>query len=41
MISLVIRPPADHRAVAWRLAIGLALMFTLNQDQILNIRLKT
>lgn len=29
MISLVVRPPAGDRAVAWRLAIGFALMFTL------------
>jgi len=27
--SLVIRPPADLRAAAWRLALGLALLFTL------------
>jgi len=27
--SLVVRPPADARAVAWRLALGLAVMFTL------------
>ncbi len=28
-ISLAVRPPADVRAAAWRLAIGLAVMFTL------------
>ena len=28
-VSLIIRPPADARAVAWRLALGLAVMFTL------------
>lgn len=28
-ISLVVRPPRDLRAATWRLAIGLALMFTL------------
>jgi hypothetical protein len=28
-VSLVIRPPADLRAGAWRLALGLALLFTL------------
>jgi len=28
-VSLLVRPPADTRAVAWRLAIGLAVMFTL------------
>jgi hypothetical protein len=28
-ISLIIRPPADARAAAWRLAVGLAVMFTL------------
>ncbi len=28
-VSLVVRPPADARAAAWRLAIGLAVMFTL------------
>jgi Glycosyltransferase family 87 len=28
-VSLVIRPPADARAAAWRLALGLAVMFTL------------
>jgi hypothetical protein len=27
--SLIVRPPADARAVAWRLALGLAVMFTL------------
>ncbi|HEY2266814.1 MAG TPA: hypothetical protein VGI96_29625, partial [Streptosporangiaceae bacterium] len=29
LISLVIRPPRDVPAAAWRLAIGLALMFLL------------
>jgi len=28
-VSLLVRPPADARAAAWRLAIGLAVMFTL------------
>jgi hypothetical protein len=28
-VSLIIRPPADGRAAAWRLALGLAVMFTL------------
>lgn len=28
-VSLVVRPPRDPSAAAWRLAIGLALMFTL------------
>ncbi len=28
-ISLIIRPPTDARAAAWRLALGLAVMFTL------------
>jgi hypothetical protein len=28
-VSLIIRPPADARAAAWRLALGLAAMFTL------------
>jgi len=28
-VSLIIRPPTDARAVAWRLALGLAVMFTL------------
>ena len=28
-VSLIVRPPADARAAAWRLAIGLAVMFTL------------
>jgi hypothetical protein len=28
-VSLNIRPPADGRAAAWRLALGLAVMFTL------------
>ena len=28
-ISLILRPPADGRAAAWRLALGLAVMFTL------------
>jgi hypothetical protein len=28
-VSLVVRPPADTRAAAWRLAIALAVMFTL------------
>ncbi|HEY2266689.1 MAG TPA: glycosyltransferase 87 family protein, partial [Streptosporangiaceae bacterium] len=28
-VSLVIRPPADARAAAWRLALGLAVLFTL------------
>ncbi len=27
--SLVVRPPADARAAAWRLALGLAVLFTL------------
>jgi phosphatidylinositol alpha-1,6-mannosyltransferase len=27
--SLIVRPPADGRAAAWRLALGLAVMFTL------------
>ena len=27
--SLIVRPPADARAAAWRLALGLAVMFTL------------
>jgi hypothetical protein len=27
--SLIIRPPADARAAAWRLALGLAVLFTL------------
>jgi hypothetical protein len=31
-ISLVIRPPRDVPAAAWRLAIGLALMFLLGPD---------
>ena len=31
-ISLVIRPPRDVRAAAWRLATGLALMFLLGPD---------
>jgi hypothetical protein len=28
-VSLILRPPADGRAAAWRLAIGLAVMFAL------------
>jgi Glycosyltransferase family 87 len=28
-VSLVVRPPADARAAAWRLALGLTVMFTL------------
>jgi hypothetical protein len=28
-VSLILRPPADARAAAWRLALGLAVMFTL------------
>jgi hypothetical protein len=28
-VSLIVRPPADGRAAAWRLALGLAVMFTL------------
>jgi hypothetical protein len=28
-VSLIVRPPADARAAAWRLALGLAVMFTL------------
>jgi hypothetical protein len=28
-VSLILRPPADGRAAAWRLALGLAVMFTL------------
>ena len=28
-MSLIVRPPADGRAAAWRLALGLAVMFTL------------
>ena len=28
-VSLIIRPPVDARAAAWRLALGLAVMFTL------------
>ena len=31
-ISLVVRPPRDVPAAAWRLAIGLALMFLLGPD---------
>ena len=31
-ISLVVRPPGDVPAAAWRLAIGLALMFLLGPD---------
>jgi hypothetical protein len=31
-ISLVIRPPRDVPAAAWRLAVGLALMFLLGPD---------
>jgi hypothetical protein len=27
--SLIVRPPADARAAAWRIALGLAVMFTL------------
>jgi hypothetical protein len=29
-VSLFVRPPADVRAAAWRLALGLAVMFTLS-----------
>jgi hypothetical protein len=29
VISLVVRPPADTRAAAWRLAVSLAILFTL------------
>jgi hypothetical protein len=28
-VSLIVRPPTDARAAAWRLALGLAVMFTL------------
>jgi hypothetical protein len=28
-VSLIVRPPADGRAAAWRLALGLAVMFAL------------
>lgn len=28
-VSLIVRPPADAHAAAWRLAVGLAVMFTL------------
>ena len=28
-VSLIVRPPADARAAAWRLALGLTVMFTL------------
>jgi hypothetical protein len=28
-VSLIVRPPADGRAAAWRLALGLAVIFTL------------
>jgi Glycosyltransferase family 87 len=28
-VSLIVRPPADARAAAWRLAVALAVMFTL------------
>ena len=28
-VSLIVRPPADGRAAAWRLALGFAVMFTL------------
>jgi hypothetical protein len=28
-VSLIVRPPTDPRAAAWRLALGLAVMFTL------------
>jgi hypothetical protein len=28
-VSLIVRPPADGRAVAWRLALGLAVMFAM------------
>lgn len=31
-VSLIIRPPGDVRAAAWRLAIGLTLMFALGPD---------
>jgi hypothetical protein len=31
-VSLVVRPPRDVRAAAWRLAIGLTLMFALGPD---------
>ena len=29
MVWLIVRPPRDARAAAWRLAIGLTAMFTL------------
>ena len=29
MVWLIVRPPRDARDAAWRLAIGLAVMFTL------------
>jgi hypothetical protein len=32
VISLVIRPPRDVPAAAWRLAVGLALIFLLGPD---------
>jgi Glycosyltransferase family 87 len=32
-LSLLVRPPRDTRAAAWRLAIGLALMFALGPDE--------
>jgi hypothetical protein len=31
-VSLVVRPPRDVPAAAWRLAIGLALIFLLGPD---------
>jgi hypothetical protein len=32
-LSLLVRPPRDPRAAAWRLALGLALMFALGPDE--------
>jgi hypothetical protein len=29
-VSLIVRPPADVRAAAWRIALGLTAMFTLS-----------
>jgi hypothetical protein len=29
-VSLIVRPPADVRAAAWRIALGLTVMFTLS-----------
>jgi phosphatidylinositol alpha-1,6-mannosyltransferase len=29
VVWLIVRPPKDARAAAWRLAVGLAVMFTL------------